>query len=251
MAATRDKAAIRARLAARAVAQPRYRVVPVGHRVPAAAARIGYPCVVKPVSRSGSQGVIRVDDDVLAVAAAKRVRAIVGPVEPVLVEAFVAVAGAEVAVEGLLVAGSLEVLAIFDEPDPLNGPFFEETIYGTPSRQPALVQAALAATVAAAAASLGLREGPVHAELRVGAHSRPVVIEVAARSIGGLCCRALRFGAGVSLEEVIVGHALGSGLDGLRREAQASGVMMLPGHQGAREGVRAGRGPGRRRGRRP
>ena len=226
MAATRDKAAIRARLAARAVAQPRYRVVPVGHRVPAAASRIGYPCVVKPVSRSGSQGVIRVDDDVQAVAAAKRVRAIVGPVEPVLVEAFVA--GAEVAVEGLLVAGSLEVLAIFDKPDPLNGPFFEETIYVTPSRQPALVQAALAATVAAAAASLGLREGPVHAELRVGAHSRPVVIEVAARSIGGLCSRALRFGAGVSLEEVIVRHALGAGLDGLRREAQASGVMMLP-----------------------
>ncbi len=166
VAATRDKAAMRARLAAGAVAQPRYRVVPVGHSVAAAASRIGYPCVVKPVSRSGSQGVIRVDDDVQAVAAAKRVRAIVAPVEPVLVEAFVA--GAEVAVEGLLVAGSLEVLAIFDKPDPLNGPFFEETIYVTPSRQPALVQAALAATVAAAAASLGLREGPVHAELRVG-----------------------------------------------------------------------------------
>ena len=226
VAATRDKAAMRARLAAGAVAQPRYRVVPVGHSVAAAASRVGYPCVVKPVSRSGSQGVIRVDDDVQAVAAAERVRAIVGPVEPVLVEAFVA--GAEVAVEGLLVAGSLEVLAIFDKPDPLNGPFFEETIYVTPSRQPALVQAALAATVAAAAASLGLREGPVHAELRVGAHSRPVVIEVAARSIGGLCSRALRFGAGVSLEEVIVRHALGAGLDGLRREAQASGVVMLP-----------------------
>ncbi len=163
VAATRDKAAMRSRLAAGAVAQPRYRVVPVGHSVAAAASRIGYPCVVKPLSRSGSQGVIRVDDDVQAVAAAQRVRAIVGPVEPVLVEAFVA--GAEVAVEGLLVAGALEVLAIFDKPDPLDGPFFEETIYVTPSRQPALVQAALAATVAAAAASLGLREGPVHAEL--------------------------------------------------------------------------------------
>jgi biotin carboxylase len=126
------------------------------------------------------------------------------------------------------VAGALEVLAIFDKPDPLDGPFFEETIYVTPSRQPALVQASLAATVTAAAAALGLREGPVHAELRVGADGRPVVIEVAARSIGGLCSRALRFGAGVSLEEVIVRHAVGKGLDGLRREAQASGVMMLP-----------------------
>ena len=159
-------------------------------------------------------------------AAAERVRAIVGPVEPVLVEGFVA--GAEVAVEALLVGGVLEVLAVFDKPDPLDGPFFEETIYVTPSRQPAPILASLAATVTAAAAAVGLREGPVHAELRVGADGRPVVIEVAARSIGGLCARALRFGAGVSLEEVIVRHAVGAGLDGLRRETQASGVMMLP-----------------------
>ena len=205
---------------------PDYRVVAPGQSVAAAASQVGYPCVVKPVSRSGSQGVIRVDDDVQAVAAVDRVRAIVGPLEPVLVEGFVA--GAEVAVEGLLVTGALQVLAVFDKPDPLDGPFFEETIYVTPSRQPALVQASLAATVTAAAAALGLREGPVHAELRVGADGRPVVIEVAARSIGGLCSRALRFGAGVSLEEVIVRHAVGAGLDGLRREARASGVMMLP-----------------------
>ena len=226
VAATRDKAALRARLAAAAVAQPDYRVVALGQSVAVAAAEIGYPCVVKPVSRSGSQGVIRVDDDVQAVAAIGRVRAIVGPVEPVLVEGFVV--GAEVAVEGLLVAGALQVLAVFDKPDPLDGPFFEETIYVTPSRQPAVVQASLAATVGAAAAALGLGEGPVHAELRIGADGRPVVIEVAARSIGGLCSRALRFGAGVSLEEVILRHAVGAELEGLRREAQASGVMMLP-----------------------
>ena len=226
VAATRDKTALRARLAAHAVAQPDYRVVPPGQSVRAATAQIGYPCVVKPVSRSGSQGVIRVDDDIQASAAVNRVRAIVGPLEPVLVESFVV--GAEVAVEALLVAGALEVLAVFDKPDPLDGPFFEETIYVTPSRQPALVQASLAATVASAAGALGLREGPVHAELRVGADGRIVVIEVAARSIGGLCARSLRFGAGVSLEEVILRHAVGAGLDGLRREAQASGVMMLP-----------------------
>jgi biotin carboxylase len=226
VAATRDKAVLRARLAAAAVAQPNYGLVAPGQSVAAAAAQVGYPCVVKPVSRSGSQGVIRVDDDVQAVAAVDRVRAIVGPLEPVLVEGFVV--GAEVAVEGLLVAGALQVLAVFDKPDPLDGPFFEETIYVTPSCQPALVQVSLAATVASAAAALGLREGPVHAELRVGADGRPVVIEVAARSIGGLCSRALRFGPGISLEEVIVRHAVGAGFDGLRREAQASGVMMLP-----------------------
>ena len=226
VAATRDKAALRARLGAGAVAQPDYRVVAPGQSVAAAAGQIGYPCVVKPVSRSGSQGVIRVDDDVQASAVGERVRAIVGPGEPVLVEGFVA--GAEVAVEALLVGGVLEVLAIFDKPDPLDGPFFEETIYVTPSRQPAPILASLAATVTAAAAAVGLREGPVHAELRVGADGRPVVIEVAARSIGGLCARSLRFGAGVSLEEIIVRHAIGAGLDGLRRETQASGVMMLP-----------------------
>src|ERR1039458_2082 len=146
--------------------------------------------------------------------------------EPLLVERFVP--GDEVAVEGLLTRGRLEVLAVFDKPDPLDGPFFEETIYVTPSRQPGPVQRSMAATVAAATAALGLREGPVHAELRVGADGRPVVIEVAARSIGGLCSRALRFGAGVSLEEVIVRHAVGFGLDGLRRETQAAGVMMVP-----------------------
>ncbi len=226
VAATRDKAVLRGRLAAAAVAQPDYRVVLPDHTVAAAATQIGYPCVVPPVSRSGSQGVIRLDDDVEAAAAGERVRAIVGPLEPILVEGFVA--GAEVAVEALLVDGVLEVLAVFDKPDPLDGPFFEETIYVTPSRQPALILALLAATVASAAAAVGLREGPVHAELRVAADSRPVVIEVAARSIGGLCARALRFGAGVSLEEVIVRHAVGAGLDGLGREAQASGVMMLP-----------------------
>ncbi|MGH9066967.1 MAG: ATP-grasp domain-containing protein [Acidimicrobiales bacterium] len=226
VAATRDKAALRARLGAGAVAQPDYRVVAPGQSVAAAATQIGYPCVVKPVSRSGSQGVIRVDDDVQASAVAERVRAIVGPGEPVLVEGFVA--GAEVAVEALLAGGVLEVLAIFDKPDPLDGPFFEETIYLTPSRQPAPILASMAATVTAAAAAVGLREGPVHAELRVGADGRPVVIEVAARSIGGLCARSLRFGAGVSLEEIIVRHAIGAGLDGLRRETQASGVMMLP-----------------------
>jgi len=228
VAATRDKAALRARLAASSVPQPDYRVVKPDGRISAAAAaaEIGYPCVVKPVSRSGSQGVIRVNDGTQAAAAENRIRLIVGVSEPLLVERFIP--GAEVAVEGLLAGGMLEVLAVFDKPDPLDGPFFEETIYLTPSRQPQLVLNALKATVASAAAALGLREGPVHAELRIGPAGELTVLEVAARSIGGLCARALRFGAGVSLEEVVIRHALGAGLDGLSRETQASGVMMLP-----------------------
>ncbi len=226
VAATRDKAALRARLAVASVPQPDYRIVAPGDRVADAASRIGYPCVAKPVSRSGSQGVIRVDREDEAVAAEQRIRAIVGVEEPLLVERFIP--GTEVAVEGLLDGGALRLLAVFDKPDPLDGPFFEETIYVTPSRHRAPVLAALEATIASATAALGLREGPIHAEARIGPTGAVTVIEVAARSIGGLCSRALSFGAGVSLEEVIVRHAVGAGLDGLAREAQASGVMMLP-----------------------
>ncbi len=226
VSATRNKAIQRARLAASCVPQPDYRVVGVGAPVAVAAAEIGYPCVVKPVSRSASQGVIRVDGPDQAAVAEDRIRSIVGTSEELLVERFVP--GAEVAVEGLLDAGQLHVLAVFDKPDPLDGPFFEETIYVTPSRLPPAVIAAIGSTVAAGAAALGLREGPLHAELRIGSAGEPALLEVAARSIGGLCARALRFGAGVSLEEIIIRHAVGAGLGGLRREPQASGVMMLP-----------------------
>jgi hypothetical protein len=119
------------------------------------------------------------------------------------------------------------VLAVFDKPDPLEGPYFEETLYVTPSRLPTSVLAEVEALTGRAASALGLREGPIHAELRVdGEHVS--VLELAARSIGGLCSRALRFGAGVSLEQVILRHALGLGLEDVARESAASGVMMIP-----------------------
>ncbi|MDQ6784436.1 MAG: ATP-grasp domain-containing protein [Actinomycetota bacterium] len=226
VAATRDKAALRFRLAAARIPQPLHRVIVAGDPVVAATEEMGYPCVIKPVSRSGSQGVIRVDDRAGALVAERRVRAIVGTAERLLVECFVA--GKEVAVEGLLDGGSLQVLAVFDKPNPLDGPFFEETIYVTPSRQPPAVLGAIEALVASATEALGLREGPIHAEVRVGPGGGLTVLEIAGRSIGGLCARTLRFGAGLSLEEVILRHAVGAGADGLRREAQASGVMMMP-----------------------
>ena len=127
---------------------------------------------------------------------------------PLLLESYLP--GAEVAIEGLLRGGRLEVLAVFDKPDPLEGPYFEETLYVTPSRLPTAVLAEVEAVTARAARALGLREGPIHAELRVDGE-RVGVLELAARSIGGLCSRALRFGAGVSLEQVILRHALGLG----------------------------------------
>jgi hypothetical protein len=151
---------------------------------------------------------------------------------PLLVEEYVP--GAEVAVEGLLSGGDLEVLAVFDKPDPLVGPYFEETIYVTPSRLPPDRLARVHALTADAVTALGLTEGPVHAELRLGepapggGEDGARVLEVAARTIGGLCARTLRFGAGIALEELVLRHALGLPTDGLTREPAASGVMMLP-----------------------
>ncbi|HWG73580.1 MAG TPA: ATP-grasp domain-containing protein [Acidimicrobiales bacterium] len=224
---TRHKGAMRAVLTAASLPQPAYRMVPPGGDVVAAANAVGYPCVVKPVSRSGSQGVIRANGAREAEAAGVRVRAMLGEDrEELVVEQFVP--GHEVAVEGLLRGGVLEVLAVFDKPDPLDGPFFEETIYLTPSRHSTNVLADVKASTAAALVALGLNEGPIHAELRLGAGRTVTLIEAAARSIGGMCARALRFGAGMSLEEVILAHALGLGTAGVTRESQASGVMMLP-----------------------
>jgi len=210
--------------------QPAFRVVGPDGDVVAAAKEIGWPVVVKPVSLSASRGVIRADEPAEAEAAAARVRAILdgdghSPEEPILVEQYVP--GNEVAVEALLRAGQLEVLAIFDKPDPLTGPYFEETLYVTPSRLPAEVQEAVARSVAAAAAAIGLSEGPVHAELRIDPGGRPWILELAARTIGGLCARTLRFAAGVTLEELVLRHALGLPIDP-RRERPAAGVMMLP-----------------------
>lgn len=232
VAATRDKARLRQALAAGGVAQPEFRIAGPDDDLSRLAVEVGLPCVVKPVSLSGSRGVIRADDPASAAAAGERVRTILGsagedPAGPLLVEAFVP--GAEVAVEGLLRAGELDALAVFDKPDPLDGPYFEETIYVTPSRMAPALRNAVIGIVTAGAAALGLREGPVHAEVRVGGTGAPPrLLELAARSIGGLCSRALRFGTGMSLEEVILRHALGLSLDELRREATASGVMMIP-----------------------
>ncbi|HUH07535.1 MAG TPA: ATP-grasp domain-containing protein [Egibacteraceae bacterium] len=230
VAATRDKASLRALADAAEIPQPAWALVGPADDLAAAAGRVGLPCVVKPLSLSGSRGVIRADDADGAVRAAQRVRSILADAGedsdgPLLVESYIP--GAEVAVEGLLRGGRLEVLAIFDKPDPLEGPYFEETIYVTPSRLPEQSQSAVTRLVADAVAAIGLREGPIHAEARVDG-DQVRLLEVAARSIGGLCARALRFGLGVTLEELILRHAAGLPLPDLAREARASGVMMLP-----------------------
>ncbi len=242
VALTRDKGGLRRALAEAGLEQPPFRDAGPEADVGALAAEVGFPCVVKARSLAASRGVIRADTPEEASAAAERVRAILrdaghDPSEPLVVEGYVP--GAEVAVEGLLRDGRLEVLAVFDKPDPLEGPYFEETVYVTPSRLPEGVAERVREVTAEALDAVGLREGPVHAELRLPgvepgrlsdapADVRPVLLEVAARSIGGLCARSLTFGLGMSLEEVILRHALGRPLGRFPRERSASGVMMLP-----------------------
>jgi biotin carboxylase len=228
--ATRDKAQMRGLLANAGVPQPAFRLAKRA-AVARQAGDLGYPCVVKPRGLSASRGVIRIDTEQEAVIAEERIRQIVADAGgdrdgELLVEGYVP--GPEVAVEGMIVGGELTVLALLDKPDPLDGPYFEETMFVTPSRHAHHLQEEIAQVVADATRALGLVSGPVHAEVRIGPDGA-VLIEVAARPIGGLCGRALTFGLlGESLESVIIRSALGLPGAGLDRAAAATGVLMIP-----------------------
>jgi biotin carboxylase len=187
------------------------------------ARRAEYPCVLKPLGLSGSRGVIRANDEAEFAAAFRRI-ARIGE-RHVQVECYIP--GREFAVEGLVTAGQFQALAIFDKPDSLEGPFFEESIYVTPSRETPQVQKDLIETAARAARALGLRHGPVHAEMRHNPEGA-WMLEMHARPIGGLCARTLRFEGGVSLEDLILRHAVGEPVAGARAASGASGVMMIP-----------------------
>ena len=249
--ASRNKRDSRVAFKAAGLPTPWFELVPA-HRDPEeVAARVSYPCVLKPLALSGSRGVMRADDPASFVAAFHRLCRILESVDvrqerdvvhdAVLIESFVP--GQEFAVEGLLHDGTFRALAIFDKPDPLDGPFFEETLYVTPSRAPEAVQERIIAAVATASAALGLRHGPIHAECRVN-DGRVFVLEVAGRPIGGLCARALRFtdssgAAAMSLEELLLRQAIGEDVSAFERERAASGVMMIPiPHRGVFRGVR-------------
>ena len=234
-AAARDKALLRQALTDAGVPSPRSRVFRIEDGPEEAAASVAYPCVLKPTFLAGSRGVIRADDPesfrrawdrIVAILAEPEVAARGGAsARRILVEEFVP--GDEVAVEGLLTGGTLEVLAVFDKPDPLDGPFFEETIYVTPSRLPRKTLEQVRRVTEQGCRALGLVHGPIHAELRLPP-SGPSLIELAARSIGGLCSRTLRFGTGLSLEELILRHALGTSIVAPERDEGAAGVLMIP-----------------------
>jgi biotin carboxylase len=229
--AARDKWVMRRTLAAGGMRGPACRRFTIGDDPAEVAAQVGYPCVVKPLRRSGSQGVIRADNPAELQSAIARLSRLLARLEmdtdspAYLVEDYLP--GREFALEGLLDEGQLHVLALFDKPDPLEGPFFEETIYVTPSRLDPAGQQTLADCAAQAAEILGLRHGPLHAEMRLN-EAGAWILEVAGRSIGGLCSQTLRFGVDQSLEELILRQAVGLPLAGLQRESAARGVMMIP-----------------------
>ena len=237
--ATRNKYLLRQTLATNGVSVPAYQRFSIEDDPAEISAKLGtdtqivFPCIIKPLSLSASRGVIKADTPAEFIEAFQRtsklLQTLQGSTDPptpyLLVEDYIP--GIEVALEGILLDGELKTLALFDKPDPLEGPFFEETLYVTPSRLSVEVQGALHRATAEAADALGLRHGPIHAELRhndKGAH----LIEIAARTIGGLCARTLRFGTGMSLEELVIRHAIGQPVEALQREKRAAGVMMIP-----------------------
>ena len=228
----RRKDLARDRLAQAGVPVPRHWRLDLTRPLAAQTGDIRFPCVLKPVALAASRGVIRADNLDEFTQAAARIQVLLARAglreaqerETILVEEFIP--GFEVAVEGLLTHGQLEILTIFDKPDPLNGPYFEETYYITPSRLDAPTQRALRETISSACAAYGLREGPIHAECRINEQG-VWILEVAARTIGGLCGRLLRFGTGSSLEELVLMHALGDRPE-LNSEAGGAGVLMIP-----------------------
>lgn len=239
-AASRNKLASRTAFRAAGMLTPStFEAVPLTSDPAAKAATCrGYPLVIKPLALSGSRGVMRVEGQADFVAGFTRLRNLLHAIDVrserdqahdyVLIESFVP--GREYAVEGVLTHGALQVFAIFDKPDPLDGPFFEETIYVTPSRASEDTQRAITREIERAVRALGLWHGPVHAECRIN-DTGVFVLEVAPRPIGGLCSRAVRLEGRdgvVSLEEVLLRHAIGEDVSGYRQESRSSGVMMIP-----------------------
>ncbi len=232
---TRNKLSMRRALAEGGLPSPKFFAAKIDAPPENYLPKIKFSVVLKPLLLSGSRGVIRANNREEFVAAFHRIATLLrdreffqmrrAAAKSILIESYIP--GREVAVEGLLTAGQLRVLAIFDKPDPLAGPFFEETIYVTPSRLPPETQHAIHCAISDACKILGLQHGPIHAEARLNEQGI-FILEVAARTIGGLCSRTLKFGAGLSLEELVLRHASGENVGDMTSLTGAAGVMMLP-----------------------
>ena len=226
----RDKLAFRHLLREHGFFCPEFHHLPSDEDPRQLAAALTFPVVVKARRLSGSRGVIRADDSEALVRAVHLVRVIQAKTDRdaqklgILIEGFIP--GREYALEGLLDDGQLTTLALFDKPDPLDGPYFEETLYITPSRLPTALQDGVRRDVARACRVAGLATGPIHAEMRVNDHGI-WLLEVAARSIGGLCGRMLTHSLGMSLEELILRQAVAEPFP-IAGACGAAGVMMIP-----------------------
>ncbi len=233
---SKNKWVARERWAVAGLLVPWYKRVPADENPRELVAEVPFPCVLKPLGLSASRGVIRANVGSEFVNAFRRIGELLREADVQLqreeanawiqVESYIP--GQEFALEGLVTNGRLKALALFDKPDPLEGPYFEETIYVTPSRLGYSLQPSIVATTQRAVTALGLTNGPIHAEMRLN-ETGVWMLEIAARPIGGLCAKALRFGGKrMPLEELIVRHALGEDVSGMEREDAASGVMMIP-----------------------
>ncbi|MBI1422650.1 MAG: ATP-grasp domain-containing protein [Gammaproteobacteria bacterium] len=219
-------------LAAHQVPVPAFRRLDLSLPIAGQVEDLSYPVVIKPVALSASRGVIRANNTQELFAAIQRVQQLLQNLSDLdletgrylLIEQYIH--GEEIAVEAMLSRGELHILTIFDKPDLMEGPFFEETYYTTPTRHNAGRQRAITHVVQQACDAYGLREGPVHAECRLNKEG-VFILEVAARTIGGLCGRLLRFGTGYSLEELVLAQAMGKPL-ALNNEQGAAGVLMIP-----------------------
>jgi len=230
----RNKHRFRQRLQAAGLLCPAFRLAALDDDPARLAREVAYPCVLKPLTLAMSRGVIRADGDNSFVAAFHRVARIIAEpdaatpgeaADHLLIESYIP--GTEYALEGLIDRGRLEVLALFDKPDPLEGPYFEETIYVTPAKVDEARRRAIAEAAQAAVSAVGLRDGPTHIDLRVNDEG-VWILEADARSIGGYCGRSLRFAAGLRLEDLILRHALGLEAERRGPAAGAGGVMMIP-----------------------
>lgn len=224
---SRRKDLSRAHLSQHGLPVPAHRCIDLKQNLSAQLSHVQFPCVVKPVALSASRGVIRANNQHELNQAVARIQQLLdgdSASTKLLIEEFIP--GREVAVEAVLYDGRLRMLALFDKPDPLDGPYFEETYYITPSRLPADVQTAIQQCIQQACKAFGLREGPVHAECRVN-EKGVWILEVAARTIGGLCGRLFQFGTGFSLESLVLQHAIGAGVHP-RTSDEGAGVLMIP-----------------------
>ena len=221
----------RAELSLSGAAVPIHCLIDLSKTIDNQMAGLPWPCVIKPLNLSASRGVIRTNNEQEFIEACTRIKKIIVHSADeferthVLIEDYID--GIEIAYEGYLKKGELNTLTIFDKPEPLTGPYFEETIYVTPSQLCNDIQDNIKQTVQQACEIYGLKTGPVHAELRIDKNNKPWILEVASRTIGGDCARTLDSDNGFNIEELTIALAMNRPFE-IDSDEQCRGVMMMP-----------------------